>query len=129
MRTGIILTGTVLLGVLMTQTSCEAIFDDDFSAYSVKLAAPADSIVLADTVVQLSWNAIEATADYQVQLAQPEFDSLSVLLKDTVTRNTMLRVTGLERGRQYQWRVRAIGNSSVSPYTEPRTFAIQNTEP
>ncbi|MBO9620537.1 MAG: fibronectin type III domain-containing protein [Niabella sp.] len=115
----------LLMVVALALASCESIFNDDYSAYSVKLVVPADSVLVADTVVQLSWNAIALPADYEVQLAQPRFDSLAQLIRDTVTKGTSYRVSGLEWGAQYQWRVRAIGSSSVSPYTKPRTFAVQ----
>ncbi|MCF3107885.1 fibronectin type III domain-containing protein [Niabella sp. CC-SYL272] len=119
---------TVLAGMLMASASCEEIFDDDYSSYSVKLAAPADSMLLADTLVQLSWTPLQQPADYQVQVAQPKFDSLAKLVKDTITSGSSIRITALERGKKYQWRVRAIGKNTVSPYSKPWMFFIQNNQ-
>ncbi|SDD43049.1 hypothetical protein SAMN04487894_10944 [Niabella drilacis] len=119
----------LLAGLIIASASCEAIFDDDYSSYSVKLAAPADSILLADTLVELRWTPITQPADYQVQVALPKFDSLTKLIKDTIISGSNIRITALERGKKYQWRVRAIGKNTVSPYCVPRMFFIQNAIP
>ncbi|WP_300600692.1 fibronectin type III domain-containing protein [Niabella sp.] len=119
---------TLLAGLLIASASCEEIFDDDYSSYTVKLAAPADSMLLADTLVQLSWTPIQQPADYQVQVAQPKFDSLAKLVKDTITSGSSIRIVALERGKKYQWRVRAIGKNTVSPYSKPWMFFIQNNQ-
>ncbi|WP_300603766.1 hypothetical protein [Niabella sp.] len=54
------------------------------------------------------WTPLQQLADYQVQVAQPKFDSLAKLIKDTVT-SSSIRIITLEQGKKYQWRVRAIG--------------------
>lgn len=117
---------TLLAGILIASASCEEIFDNDYSSYSVKLETPADSILLADTLVQLSWTPIRQPADYQVQVAEPRFDSLARLIKDTITSGTAIEIIALERGKKYQWRVRAIGKNTVSSYSTPRMFITED---
>ena len=119
---------TLLAGLIIASASCEEIFADDYSSYTVKLAAPADSMLLADTLVQLSWTPLQQPADYQVQVAQPKFDSLAKLIKDTVTSGSSIRIIALDRGKKYQWRVRAIGKNTVSPYSKPWMLFIQNNQ-
>ncbi len=128
MKNSGIIIGALLAGLLIASASCEEIFDDDYSSYTVKLASPADSMLLADTLVQLSWTPLQQPADYQVQVAQPKFDSLAKLVKDTITSGNSIRITALERGKKYQWRVRAIGKNTVSPYSKPWMFFIQNNQ-
>lgn len=106
--------------------SCSEIFADDLTGYTVKLSSPADGTSTPDTVLTLHWVRLEAEAEYQVQVAQPRFDTIASMLKDTVTSGVSLRVHSLVRGKNIQWRVRAIGASFVSPYSKPWTIHIQN---
>lgn len=105
--------------------ACEEIFGDELTGSPVVLKAPLDSVVVADTTVLLTWNHTAVSADYQVQVVQPAFDTLSQVLKDTITKNDSLRLVALVKGKRYQWRVRAISRNYVTTYSGARTFMIK----
>jgi hypothetical protein len=113
------------LGIMMWLAACADIFEGDFSGYPVKLLIPVDSTVTSDTTIRLSWERVETVSDYQLQVAQPRFDSLVRMVKDTVTSGDSFVLSALKKGERYQWRVRAIGSNFVTPYSDPRTFIIK----
>jgi hypothetical protein len=113
------------LVIIIWLVACEEIFEGDFSNSPVRLLTPVDSIVTSDTVISLTWERIETASEYQLQVAQPRFDSLVRIVKDTITANENFLLPALKKGQRYQWRVRAIGSNFITPYSNARTFIIK----
>ena len=113
------------LGIIMWLIACEDIFEGDFSDNPVRLLTPVDSTVTSDTTIRLSWEQVETATEYQLQIAQPRFDSLVRMVKDTITGSDGYQLSALKKGARYQWRVRAIGSNFVTPYSNARMFIIK----
>ncbi|GAB3433031.1 hypothetical protein GCM10027516_43290 [Niabella aquatica] len=103
---------------------CEEVFEQDLSKAAIVLVAPSDSVVTGDTSQNFAWEHVGPLANYQLQIVSPRFDSIVILVADTITADNLVQVT-LWEGRQYQWRVRAMNEYSMSPYSQPRTLTIQ----
>ncbi|HMR84490.1 MAG TPA: hypothetical protein PKE30_15210 [Niabella sp.] len=116
--------GLITLTVIMALYSCDDILDQDVSKELVILVAPSDSVVSADSVQKFAWEHIRPLSDYQLQIVSPWFDSIVILHTDTIAADNLIEVT-LKKGRQYQWRVRAINGLYSSVYSNPRTLIIQ----
>lgn len=98
-------------------TSCSDIIEvPDISNDTVTLVAPSDNSTLNLTSLTLSWDAVADAEQYQVQIAQPDFEDILQLIQDaTLTTNSF--TVDLEAGTSYQWRVRAINSGSSTSYT------------
>ena len=106
-------------------SACSDIFDGDYSGYQVRLLTPADSTVTSNSTIQLHWERIETATEYQLQVVQPKFESIERIVKDTITNSDVFVLNDLEKGKRYQWRIRAIGSNFVTKYSNSRTFIIQ----
>lgn len=87
----------------------------------VQIAVSADS----DTHrIELAWKPVQGLGpiSYQVQVVDGQ-DSRNILL-DTVTEETSVKVGGLEAGREYIWRVRAMNDHGVSDFSADHTFML-----
>lgn len=114
----------VFLVVLMSFTGCEDALEPDISGKEVVLVAPTNGVVTDDTVQRFAWEYIETSASYQLQVVAGRFDSIAALYTDTTTVSNVVRVA-LKKGKQYQWRVRALNGSYNSAYSAPYTLTIQ----
>jgi len=95
-------------------TSCEEIFEPDVNMERISLLSPIDSTVSQDTIQTFYWQHTLQYADYQLQVVSPRFDSMIKLVADTITSRNQIKLV-LEKGRQYQWRVRGLTNSTATP--------------
>lgn len=114
-----------ILGLLaLTFYGCEEIFEDDLTKRTISLVAPTNGAVTNEVEHQFTWDRLNVLSAYQLQIVTPTFDSIAVLVVDTVVVDNLVRVT-LSRDHQYQWRVRAINNNFSSSYSRYWTLTIQ----
>lgn len=108
----------------MFYASCDAVFEDDLSGVVVDLAIPADGAQLGNSIVQFHWDSIKEALEYDFQLVTPSFsDSTAYFITDTtLSEFGLTRVLGIG---EYEWRVKAINNSSESCFA---TSAFSVTE-
>jgi len=96
--------------------SCEQLIEvEDISQDAVSILAPTNNTVLGDTSVNFSWESLDFSETYQLQIALPNFDTAEVIVEDTII-NTTSYVKDLEVA-QYQWRVRALNSAYQTQYT------------
>lgn len=114
----------VLLFVMIAFIGCEDALEPDISSKQVVLVAPTNGVVTGDTVQRFAWEYLETSASYQLQVVDGRFDSIAALHADTITTGNVVRVV-LKKGRQYQWRVRALNGSYNGSYSSPYTLTIQ----
>jgi hypothetical protein len=74
--------------------------------------------------VQLTWSAIANVAGYQVQVATSESFGDAVII-DTMTEAATYLTAGLEPGREYFWRVRALNACGEGDFSVARRFSTQ----
>jgi len=103
--------------LITTIVSCSDIIEvPDISNNNVNLVAPSNNATLTLTSLTLSWDDVEDAENYQVQIAQPDFENILQLVKDSTLTGNSFSVD-LEVSTSYQWRVRAKNSSSTTPYT------------
>ncbi|WP_046758582.1 fibronectin type III domain-containing protein [Kordia jejudonensis] len=105
-------------------TSCSDIIEVvDISDTNVQLVAPSDNSTLNLTTLTLSWDSVADAENYQIQIAQPDFENLLQLVADSTLTANSYTVT-LEAGTSYQWRVRAKNSDYTTSYSK-YTFTLE----
>jgi hypothetical protein len=109
--------------ICLLLSSCDEVFEQNLNNQSVILDTPTDSLISNNRSVIFSWNQMDASTLYVLQLASPGFDSTSsILLDTTISQNFYLG--SLDSG-SFQWRVRAYNSSSSTPFSLPRKLILQ----
>lgn len=112
-----------LLGlVFVTLFSCEEIImEKDISKSQVILLAPAQNAQFNSTGVTFTWEPVVDAAEYQLQIATPNFENpLQIILDTTIKENNYTQQLPVGN---YQWRVKAI-NSAYSTNYSIRSIAV-----
>ncbi|MGD1848245.1 MAG: hypothetical protein ACFB10_22865 [Salibacteraceae bacterium] len=101
---------------LLLVGACEDLTEEDLRDEVVVVMAPADESITTQLPPTFWWEAVDGALQYQLQVVQPQFDSIVTLVADsTITSNQSSSIT-LDPGT-YQWRVRALNASSESCWT------------
>lgn len=113
-----------LIGVLLSFTACEELIEvEDISHKTVNILAPTQGSILNKTTLSFSWELVDASENYHLQVATPGFENAQQIVKDTILTGTHY-LTTLE-AKNYQWRVRAQNSGYTTAYTT-QSFAIEN---
>src|SRR3989344_4726224 len=94
--------------------SCEDFIEADLGNKSVTVLAPANNTVSSSYSQLFKWEDLKGAEKYQLQIVKPNFSSITQFILDTTTANTQFAYTLLPGS--YQWRVRAMNNSSMTEY-------------
>lgn len=80
---------------------------------------------LSATSVYLEWSASSTATSYEIEYTTNEdyFDESNATTKITTQKNTYT-ITGLESGKQYFFRVRAVNDQGSSEWTSPKSVII-----
>ncbi|HEX7069957.1 MAG TPA: T9SS type A sorting domain-containing protein [Rhodothermales bacterium] len=92
------------------------------------LVAPADSSVLGNDIVTLSWELVGGAEAYHVQISTNTAFTQIVFASSDVE-ETSVDADELMRDRWYHWRVRASGEGGDGPWSDVRSFFLLPTPP
>lgn len=109
--------------LIMGLASCEEIIEENIEKENLNILAPLDSLTVSSTVTFL-WDEMDGADAYHLQIVSPNFDSLIVLLQDTLVEGNRFTTT-LSRGT-YQWRLRGENSAYASGYVT-RTLFVDST--
>lgn len=101
--------------------SCKDFIESPVTEKKVFLNAPADSLETNKYQVQFWWDVVEDATAYRLQVVNPDFKNVAILVLDTIIKRNKFNYT-LDPGK-YQWQVRAENGSSQGLYTS-RSFTI-----
>ena len=111
----------ILYGVFVL--SCDDIIEvEDISERTVTVLAPTDESILIITDVNFSWDDVEDSEQYRLQIATPDFETATQIVLDTTIVFTNFTKT-LDLGN-YEWRIRAENSDYQTAYTTQR-FSIE----
>ena len=97
----------------------------DLSNQTVLLSLPEDEYYTNDMQVSFSWQEIFSATEYEFQLGDGGFGNL---IQDETVTAAQTSYTFSEEG-DYQWRVKALNNTSATAFSNPHTFVIDTTPP
>lgn len=113
--------------VFLSFFSCEEIlFEKDISKNEVLLVAPGNNAQFFSTGVTFTWEVVEEATKYQLQVAKPDFDNPVQIVLDTIITNTSF--TQQLPIADYEWRVRALNESSRTNYSGRLFTVVSNTD-
>jgi hypothetical protein len=117
----------LLGGCFLLVTSCEEIlFEKDISKSEVVLVAPVNNAKFFSTGVTFTWETVQETTKYKLQIAKPNFtDPLQIVL-DTIIINTSF-THQLAIG-EYEWRVQASNESYSTNYSSSFFTVVSNAD-
>ena len=110
------------LFLLVLFSSCKEFIEPSISKKSVHLQAPVNKYQTSKYTINFWWDQVEDALAYRLQIVTPKFDSVEVLVLDTLVNSDKFSVT-LEPGN-YEWRVRAENGSTQTQYSTPGSFTI-----
>ena len=112
-----------LIALFFVVVNCDDIIEvEDISKKEIVIHAPSDGSVLTDTIVNFSWQIVEESEKYKLQIATPDFETSTQIVLDTtipVTNYTKKLALGI-----YEWRVRAENSGFQTNYKTQR-FSIE----
>ena len=115
-----------LLAVLLVAVisyKCSEAFEPLLSDQKVTLSAPLDGLTTTDSAQTFYWQLLKDATKYQLQVVSTKFDSIVRLVADTTITTNMFTII-LKKGR-YQWRVKALNNSTSTDFSSIRSLTIQ----
>ncbi|MBD1261977.1 hypothetical protein HZY62_15345 [Maribacter polysiphoniae] len=118
--------------LVVSMGSCEDILEVvDISDEPVVLLAPAEGVIVTDSLVSFNWNGIDEADAYLIQVATPSFENASQILLDSVmvidSTFQGTRISKVLSNNDYQWRVQAY-NSGYQTEFSTHTFSVSNTD-
>ena len=117
--------------LLVLGISCQDILEvPDISGETVRLLAPSDSSIVAQTNVTFSWSEVFEATGYHMQLATPNFEHATQIILDSVVvlDSTYLgtRMTKTLTDSEYEWRVKAL-NSDFETDFSASSFSVNTS--
>ena len=102
----------------------ESTEDVDISETTVVLLAPADAVSFGTTdTINFSWDPVSDAESYTFQIAIPNFENATEIIKNEITVATTFSVSNLAVN-SYEWRVRALNPSFQTNYTTQK-FTVE----
>ncbi len=97
----------------------------DISEQEITTISPADGTESTGQEVKLDWESLDGATGYQVQVARPNFDQATLVVKDTTVKGTTVSLN-LENG-PYEWRIRGENALYRTPYTK-NAFVVNRSD-
>ena len=104
-------------------SSCEEILEKPLTDTQVVLLSPANNGVFKDSIQLFYWEKLEDSAQYQLQVVSPSFDSIVRLQVDTIVDYNKISLL-LNKGK-YQWRVRAVNSNTTGKFSNTWSLVIK----
>lgn len=94
--------------------SCQDFIEVNLGKKAITIIAPANNTVSSNFSQTFWWDDIKGAENYNLQIVKPDFSSVQQLILDTTLTNNQFSFSLLPGA--YQWRVRAMNNSSYTEY-------------
>ena len=104
--------------------ACEEIIEvEDISQDDVVVLAPTNNSILNANTITFSWEALDFSDSYRLQIARPGFSDAVQIEVDTLINSTSFNVSLL--AGSYQWRIKAINSAYETAY-KTQSFTIED---
>ena len=98
---------------------------NNISEEIIQLYTPNGNILLNSLPILFSWESIESAESYRLQIAEPSFEYVNQIVRDTLVMEPIFYENNLPENKIYQWRVRAENRQFRTDYsTESFQFSI-----
>jgi hypothetical protein len=113
----------IIIPFVIISSCYEAITEKALTNEKVVLSAPVDNLITTDSITTFFWEPMDAATKYQLQIVSPKFDSILKVYADTIITKNLFPFS-LNKGKKFQWRVKAKNSSSETEYSQKRTLTI-----
>ena len=96
---------TSVFWMLVILTGCNAFFEANITNQSVTLLAPTSGVKTEIATQTFLWEQIDGASDYRLQIVSPSFDSIRVMVLDTIISTDKFSYVLFPS--VFEWRVRA----------------------
>jgi hypothetical protein len=100
---------------------CDDIFEKDITKSFTEIIAPETNAAIPGPEVLFWWNYVDGSDYYELQIAEPDFQSIEYLQADTILEKN--RITFAITSGVYEWRIRACNSAYCTEYSY-RSFTI-----
>jgi hypothetical protein len=104
----------IIASVFLGFMACNDLIDKNLANGYLKINNPADSFITSNYNVNFLWEKVAGAGSYHIQIVQPNFDNIQILVLDTQVLGDRL-IYPLFPG-QYQWRIRSENGSTHSAF-------------
>ncbi|PRP65876.1 hypothetical protein [Nonlabens agnitus] len=109
--------------VFFVFASCDDIIEvEDIEDERVEILAPSENAVLMEGSITFSWDELEGADSYNLQIAEPNFNSARQVVLDTTLTTTSFSQELMVGA--YEWRIRAENFGYITNYTTT-SFEVQ----
>jgi hypothetical protein len=113
----------IIAAIYFFLNSCTQAIEKPLENETVELTAPVNGLQTNLQTNTFVWEELNGAVSYKIQIVSPRFDSITRFVTDSLIKTTKITLR-LDSG-EYQWRVKALNNSSSSKYSNSRSFRIQ----
>lgn len=103
--------------------SCSQAIEKPLENEEVVLTAPVNGLQTNLQTHTFVWEELNGAVSYKIQIVSPRFDSIARFVTDSLVKQN--KITFQLGPGEYQWRVKAVNNSSSSKYSAARNLRIQ----
>lgn len=115
-----------LVSILFFCSCSEIVEEKDLAEKTVNLVAPVNNAQFFSSGVTFSWEALKGATQYQIQIAKPNFSNpLQIVIDSNINTNSFTQQLPIG---DYEWRVKALNNSSSTNYTTRFIAVISNAD-
>jgi len=104
----------VAICIASTYYSCSEFISVNLRKKSLTVLAPSNGTISTNYTITFWWEKLKGADMYELQVVQPDFNNIQKLFLDTVITTNKFSMTFAPG--DYQWRVRAMNNSSNTDY-------------
>lgn len=116
----------VLLGFLTFFWSCEELVEvENISDRFINVIAPSEGLVLEQSKITYTWQALSGAKNYHLQVATPNFKNAAQVVIDTLLTGTNYSIE--HSNGSYQWRIRGENSDYKTAYST-QSFKINAKE-
>ncbi len=115
---------SLIIGLILSMSSCNAIFENDITKKKVNLILPIDGQVLATNQVNFKWQELEGATNYRIEIVSPTFATLQNFVLDSLVSGNNYSYI-LSPG-EYQFKIRGENSAYQSLYTGPYSITVDS---
>jgi len=106
---------SLFLSALMLNSCEEVFYETDLSEVVIEILAPINNAALKAGTQTFSWNPVEGSESYLVQIATPNFENATQIVLDSITKDSL--ITKELVSNDYQWRIKALNSEYETNFT------------
>ncbi len=116
---------TTFILLTLTLFSCKDFFEKNLQKEDVTIITPANNSISTNVNITFDWQDVNGALEYRIQIASPTFSNPSSFYMDSTIDVSILALT--LSPNEYQWKVRAENNSTVTEYSNIMNLKIDSS--